>query len=94
MRKGQVISRTKVQKVIDGTKGRFFHATFNKVNGDERKMLARLGVTKGLKGGENKVVKDSNDYLTVWDVQSKGYRTLNLGTLTALSADGIDYEVV
>lgn len=93
-RKYETLARVHAEKVINNTAGKFFTAVFEKTDGSTRVMNARLGVTSYLKGGENKVVKPSNSYKTVYDVQAKGYRTLNLGTLQELRANGVTYKVV
>lgn len=90
----RTIARTKIDRAIKETNGHFFGVTFKKVNGDKRVMNARLGVTSYLKGGENKVVKPDNDYITVWDTHARGYRTVNLATVTDLSLNGERYKVV
>ena len=93
-RKHEVLARVHAEKVINATNGKFFTAVFKKKDGTPRVMNARLGVTSYLQGGENKVVKPSNSYKTVYDIQAKGYRTLNLGTLQELRANGVTYKVV
>ena len=57
-------------------------------------MNARLGVEKFLVGGENKVVKPSNSYVTVWDKHAAGYRSLNLATIQELHVNGSKFKVV
>ena len=90
----RTIARTKIDREIKSTNGHFFGVTFTKVDGSKRVMNARLGVTSYLKGGVNKVVRPDNDYITVWDVHARGYRTVNLGTVTHLSVNGETYKVV
>lgn len=63
-----------------------FSATFTKKDGSIRKMLCRLGVTKHLKGGAKKY--DYNDLLTVFSLDKKQYRTINLNTLEQIKAKG------
>jgi len=94
MKQYETLARVRAESVIKQTNGKFFTAVFEKKNGDTRVMNARLGVEKYLQGGENKVVKPSNSYMTVFDVQAGGYRTLNLGTLQELHTQGKNYKVV
>ena len=62
-------------------KGKIFTVTFVKKSGEVRKLNCRLGVTKHLKGG-NKSFRDADfNYLTVFDLQKKAYRTVNLNTV-------------
>lgn len=55
--------------------GKFFTVTFIKKDGSKRVMNARLGVEKYLKGGTCKLSRE--DYIIVFDMQSKGYRAVN-----------------
>ena len=66
---------------------RIFSVVFTKKDGSERKMLCRTGVTKHLKGGVKKYDDDALNYLTVYDLRKKAYRTINLNTLTQLKAN-------
>ena len=88
------LSKVKAISLINNTKGKFFTAEFIKKDGTPRKMVARTGVTKHLKGGKNNVVKDSNSYVSVYDVQKKGYRVINLDTLKSLKVNHTEYEIV
>ncbi len=90
----QKISRTKIQGLIGGTKGHYFGATFIKKDGTKRVVNARLGVTKFLKGGANRVVKPDNAYITVFDRHKNSYITMNLATVSNLTVAGQHYEVV
>jgi len=74
------IARENLRDFLKNTNGRFFTAVFIKKDGSVRKMNARIGVKRHLKGGENTVEAADRPYLTVYDVQNGGYRTLNLHT--------------
>jgi hypothetical protein len=69
-----------MKQIIEQAKGKFFVAKFVKKNGEIRKMNGRLGVKKYLKGGES-TSKDKENLVVVYDVQKKGYRTINLDTM-------------
>jgi len=66
---------------------------FTKKDGSERKMTLRVGVKKNLVGGKNNVERLDRTYMTVYDMKN-GYRTLNIGTLKSIKADGVTYEVI
>ena len=66
-------------KKLVGSK--IFNVKFLKKNGELRSMTCRLEVKKHLKGGVKKYDTDSLNYLTVFDMQKKAYRTVNLNTL-------------
>lgn len=57
----------------------FVTVTFVKQNGEVRTMNCRIGVTKHLKGGVSKL--DPNQYVTVYDLKSEGYRAINRDTI-------------
>lgn len=65
-------------------KGKFFTVTFTKKDGTLRKMNARLGVTKHLKGGTKGYDDAAHNFLTVFDLGKRGYRTVNLSTVRSL----------
>ncbi|WP_151900552.1 SH3 beta-barrel fold-containing protein [Sulfurimonas hydrogeniphila] len=87
------VSRYKTAELIKATNGKIFACEFIKKDGSFRKMVARLGVAKNLKGGKNGV-SNKNSLVTVWDMLAGGYRMINLSTLTALKVAGVKYEVV
>jgi len=76
-----------LQSVLQATKGKFFTVVFIKKDGTTRSMNCRLGVTKHLKGGVSNL--DVSQYLTVYDVQSEGYRAVNLSTIVSVSCGGV-----
>tara|TARA_R100000008_G_scaffold38360_1_gene21905 strand:- start:620 stop:886 length:267 start_codon:yes stop_codon:yes gene_type:complete len=71
---------------------RFFTVKFTKLSGVERVMTCRLGVTKHLKGGSNSVL-DHENYITVWEPATRGYRNVNLDTLQWVKCRGIKMGV-
>ena len=65
------------QELENMVQGRFFHVTFVKRDGTVRKMNARLGVTKHLKGAGTTSNKPDN-IVTVYDLKASGYRSFDL----------------
>jgi len=61
--------------------GRIFSVVFTKKDGSQRKMVCRKGVVKHLRGGKS-TTKHIKSLVTVYDTQAKGYRSINLKTLT------------
>lgn len=88
------LSRTKLESMIRSAGYQFISVKFTKKNGDVRLMHGRLGVKKYLQGGTNKVVKDTNSYMVLWDKQASGYRTINLDTVTELKMNHHQYLVI
>lgn len=72
-----------LQKILLGTKGKIFSATFVKKSGEVRDINCRLGVKSYIKGTGTPsfTLRKDNPYQLVFDLQKKGYRALNLDTL-------------
>jgi len=77
------MKKEKLKKLVGST---IFSVEFTKKNGDKRKMLCKLGVTKHLQGGEKKY--DHDNLLTVFSLDSKAYRTVNMDTLESIKYRG------
>lgn len=77
--------------LIASTKGRIFSVTFRKADGTIRKMVARTGVKRYLKGGENKALASNPALVVVYDVQAKGYRMVNTDTVISMKANKKEY---
>jgi hypothetical protein len=72
---------------------KIFSVVFQKKDGTLREMVCRLGVTKHLKGGEMNYDPEQKNYLVVFDMQSEGYRTININTLKKIKLDGVSYDI-
>lgn len=72
---------------------KIFSVEFTKKDGSLRKMVCRLGVKKHLKGGELGYDAEALNYLTVFDLQSEEYRTINVNTLKSITFEGVTYEI-
>ena len=66
-----------VEKLIRGTNGKFFHVEFTKRDGSLRKMTARIGVKKHLKGIGMSHNPTDLGHIIVWDTTKKAYRTVD-----------------
>jgi hypothetical protein len=66
---------------ILATNGRFFSVSFIKKDGSERKMTARLGVKKDIKGVGLKFNPTERNLIVVFDIHKKAYRMINLSTI-------------
>lgn len=64
---------------------KIFSVEFVKKDGTLRKMHCRLNVKKHLKGGTKKYNAEARNLLTVFDLQKKQYRTINLNTIQRLT---------
>ena len=77
-----------IQEFKNEVKGNFFRACFVKKDGTFREMTARFGVKKYLKGGELGYNPEELNYIIVFDVEKKEYRTINLDKLVYLRYNG------
>lgn len=82
---------TKLDFFILNSEGKFVSVEFTKKDGTLRKLTGRMGVTKHLKGGSSTL--DPAQYITIYDVQAKGYRAINRATIKAVSIGGVRMEV-
>lgn len=90
----ECIKRSKVEGFLLALNGKMFGIDYIKKDRSFRSLTGRLDVTAPLKGGENKVEALDRPYITVYDVQAKGYRTVNLDTARRLRVNGKVYDVL
>ena len=90
--KHNIIKRELVKPLLFNLYGKIFGATFKKKDGSIRNINCRTGVSKHLKGGKRTTYGYSN-LLCVYDVQNKGYRYINLDTLSTIRANKEEYHV-
>lgn len=70
-----------MKEQILATNGRFFSVSFIKKDGTTRKMTARLGVKKDIKGVGLKFNPSEKNLIVVFDIHKKAYRMINLSTI-------------
>ena len=68
--------------------GKIFSVKFTKVNGEERQIVGRFGVTKHLKGGVRTALPQ--DWV-VYSIQDKGYRTVKPDAIKSIKYSGVEY---
>ena len=68
--------------------GKIFTVEFIKKDGTLRKMNARLGVKKHLKGGTLAFDPSERNLLPVFDMQKEGYRMINSSTILNIKIGG------
>lgn len=81
---------TAIREVLQtvGSRGRIFGVTFTKADGSTRKMTARLGVTKYLKGTGTRIsTKPEN--LVVFDMSIREYRTVPLNSVFEIRSKAV-----
>lgn len=88
------ISSHRLESLLRKNGGKFFSCVFTKKNKEDRFIHCRLGVVKGTKGKPNKVQKQSNALVTVWDRRKEQHRNIDLSTVSVLKLGGVTYEVL
>lgn len=76
---------------IEDTNGRFFTIIFDKSDGTERRMTARIGVKKHLKGlftGNDRAPSTNDDIVTLWDTGVQEYRSVKLSKIKEFRCGG------
>jgi len=91
----KTITAEQAKEMVEGYKGnKFFTVTFVKrTNGELRVMNCRKGVKKHLKGGVKKYDPKAKNLVCVYDVQSKGYRSIALESIKEVSIENDVFEV-
>ena len=87
------ITRQEVQDLINKIPfTAFFGATFVKKDGSVRKMNCNRSISTGLKN-QRKQTTVTTSLINVYDVNAKGYRYVNLDTVTEIRANGKVYII-
>ena len=89
------ITQAKAINLIKDNNGRIFSACYTaRKTGQVRKMVARMGVSKGVKGVGLAFDPASKGLLSVFKMGGNGgYRLLNLRGLHTVTVKGITYKV-
>ena len=91
----KTINRTRAKELIKDSKGLIFSTTFIKKDNTIRTLTGRLKVTQYLKENAKKQPYDPSKYnlQPVYDFKVKGYRMININTLTNLSINTNKYII-
>lgn len=79
-----------LRRLLKTSNGKMFTVIFIKKDGTIRTLNGRLGVTKFLRGGKD-TTAHLDEYMNVFDVHQKGYRKINLTTITDLKINKQTY---
>ncbi len=88
------VHRAKLQELLLGQDGKIVGLDFIKIDGRDRMLNGRLGVRKYLKGGDATIGFEDQPYLVMFDLQHKGYRAVNLATVSGVRARNTRYTVI
>ncbi len=81
--------RNELRQLLRESRGTIFTVKFTKLNGQERTLNGRLGVHT--KTGRPSSTAHIPKYLTVYDIGNKGFRTVNLDTVTYVATKGMRF---
>lgn len=91
----KLLKRTEILEKINLLNGLFFTVEFIKKDGTIRKMNCRTGVKKYLSNNGKQIKLTSpidNGILRVYDIHSKGYRSINLDTIKKINYNKISLK--
>lgn len=71
--------------------GKFISVDFVKANGEKSKVSGRAGVKKYTKGGAS-TIREHKEYITLFDLK-RGYRNVNVNNITAIRANGKEFNL-
>jgi hypothetical protein len=77
-----------IASLIEQSKGKIVSVDFIKNNGEFRNLVGRMEVRKNLSGGVR--TTDPNEYICIYDMQNKGYRSINKNQIIALRTQGLE----
>jgi hypothetical protein len=90
----KLVSLNQALDIINSQNGKIFSVIFNKRStGVDRLMVCRKGVKKHLNGGELKYNPSNRNLINVFDLQSKGYRSISIEGIKKVKANGKEYVV-
>jgi hypothetical protein len=89
------VKRVNLKELIQKTHGKIFWVHFYKKDGSPRKMIARTGVKKGVKGtGRGFKNPLEMPYVRVFDMKKREWRMINLDTITEMHFQNKIYQVM
>ena len=89
----KTINKHKAKELIKKSKGLIFAATFTKKDGTHRLMNARLKKYISKTGRKAPYKAEDYNLISIYDMKSKGWRSLNLNTLLTLSINKTKYKI-
>ena len=88
------ISKATAKDMIQNSKGKIFTTTYIKKDNSKRVMNCRLEVKKRVTGEGLNYNPDEYNQIPAYDMQSRGFRMVNVDTLVSLSIANETYEVI
>jgi len=87
------MNKQQIVDLIRGSEGKI--VSVKKTDGTERTLVGRLGVKKGVKGVEldRKETDEKHDVITIYDIQKRQFRRINIPGIISIRAGGAEHEV-
>ena len=86
------VQNEELQTLINNTKGKIFSCIFIKKDGEKRKLIGRIAVKKGIKGIGHKFNPQEKGLRTVYDMQKREFRFINLGAIKQFKCGKLEYH--
>jgi hypothetical protein len=80
-------------RILSSKDGRFFSVRFVKKDGSVRDMTCKKVVKSAINGVGSRYNAIERGYIPVYDINNKGYRTVNFDTLIGFKMNGQSYVV-
>ena len=100
---GMTLSRGIVSNILKAQRGKLFSVTFTaRGTGEERTIVGRMGVRKGVNGHGMRYTPAKYDAITIWDngnvpnaagKKSEGHKTVPLDTISEVRAGNAIFRV-
>jgi len=84
--------KNSLASLLVNSQGRFVGVTFEKKDGTIARRVVRMGVKKYLKSDPNGGQSQNKEYVTVFDVSRRGYRSVHPARIQSLRLDGMTVE--
>ena len=84
-----IISKNEIARIAGN---KFISISFLKKDGTPRTINGRLHVKRYLKGGDNPNTR-KDEFLIIYSMKDKGYRTINLDSVFRVAASGKEYLI-
>lgn len=84
-----IISKSEIARIAGN---KFITVSFLKKDGTPRTINGRLHVKRYLKGGDNPNTR-KDEFIIIYSMKDKGYRTVNLDSVFRIAASGKEYLI-
>jgi len=86
-----VTTRATLKSIIRTANNKFVGLTFVKKDGSVRRLNGRMNIAS--KTGAAPTVAGLSEYLTIFDMQARNYRNVNMDTIQSIRTGGVELFV-